>query len=121
MDYTVHGIFPVRILEWVAYPSPGDLPNPGNEPGSPALQADSLPSEPPEKPILTILSSKYLLLISGIYIGASLEKNPLENGTATHSSILPWRGCKELNTTEQLTHALLSIAYLSSILDTFRS
>ena len=27
------------------YPSPGDLPNPGIEPGSPALQADSLPSE----------------------------------------------------------------------------
>ena len=31
-------------------PPPGDLPNPGIEPGSPALQADSLPSEPPGKP-----------------------------------------------------------------------
>ena len=30
-------------------PSPGDLPNPGIEPGSPALQADALPSEPPGK------------------------------------------------------------------------
>ena len=29
-------------------PSPGDLPNPGIKPGSPALQADTLPSEPPE-------------------------------------------------------------------------
>ena len=28
-------------------PSPGDLPNPGTEPGSPSLQADTLPSEPP--------------------------------------------------------------------------
>ena len=27
------------------FPSPGNLPNPGIEPGSPALQADSLPSE----------------------------------------------------------------------------
>ena len=27
------------------FPSPGDLPNPGIEPGSPALQADSLPTE----------------------------------------------------------------------------
>ena len=27
-------------------PSPGDLPDPGIEPGCPALQADSLPSEP---------------------------------------------------------------------------
>ena len=31
-------------------PLPGDLPNPGIEPRSPALQADSLPSEPPGKP-----------------------------------------------------------------------
>ena len=31
-------------------PSPGDLPNPGIEPRSPALQADSLPSEPSVKP-----------------------------------------------------------------------
>ena len=28
------------------FPSPGDLPDPGIEPGSPALQEDSLPSEP---------------------------------------------------------------------------
>ena len=32
------------------FPSPGDLPNPEIEPRSPALQADSLPSEPPGKP-----------------------------------------------------------------------
>ena len=31
-------------------PSPGDLPNPGMEPRSPALQADALTSEPPGKP-----------------------------------------------------------------------
>ena len=53
---SVHGIFKARILEWVAvswsgqlFPSPGDLPNPGFEPRSPALQADSLPAEPPQK------------------------------------------------------------------------
>ena len=33
------------------FPSPGALPDPGIEPGSPALQADALPSEPPAKPI----------------------------------------------------------------------
>ena len=32
------------------FPSPGNLPDPGMEPGSPALQADSLPSEPLGKP-----------------------------------------------------------------------
>ena len=31
------------------FPSPGDLPKPGIEPRSPALQADSLPTEPQEK------------------------------------------------------------------------
>ena len=34
------------------FPSPGDLPNPGMEPGSPALQAAFAPAEPPEKPFL---------------------------------------------------------------------
>ena len=33
------------------FPSPGDLPNPGIEPRSPALQADALTSEPPGKPV----------------------------------------------------------------------
>ena len=46
---SVDGIFQARMLEWVAFPSPGDLPNPGIEPRSPALEADSLPSEPPGK------------------------------------------------------------------------
>ena len=32
------------------FPSPGNLPDPGIKPGSPALQADTLPSEPPGKP-----------------------------------------------------------------------
>ena len=43
-------VFP-RPEYWsgLPFPSPGDLPDPGIEPRSPALQADSLPSEPPEK------------------------------------------------------------------------
>ena len=32
------------------FPSPGDLPDPGIKPGSPALQADALLSDPPQKP-----------------------------------------------------------------------
>ena len=39
------------------FPSPGDLPNPGIKPGSPTLQADALPSEPPVKSCLTIIIS----------------------------------------------------------------
>ena len=39
-----------RILEWVAYPSPVNLPDPGIDLGSPALQVDSLPTELSGKP-----------------------------------------------------------------------
>ena len=39
-----------RILEWTAILSPVDLPDPGIEPASPVLQADSLPAELPRKP-----------------------------------------------------------------------
>ena len=41
MDYTVHGILQARILEWADFPFSGDLPNPGIEPRSPTLLADS--------------------------------------------------------------------------------
>ena len=48
------GWFPFRIdwliSKWAAIPFSGDLPDPGIEPGSPALQVDSLLSEPPGKP-----------------------------------------------------------------------
>ena len=43
---SVHGILQARILEWEPCPSPGDLPDPGIKPWSPALEADCLPSEP---------------------------------------------------------------------------
>ena len=44
-----------RQEDWsgLLFPSPGDLPDPRTEPGSPALQAGSLPSEPPGKPCVT--------------------------------------------------------------------
>ena len=44
-----HGILQSRIPEWVAILSPGDLLDPGKEPGSPEVQANSSPSEPPGK------------------------------------------------------------------------
>ena len=45
-------ILQARILDWVPFPSPGDLPNPGIKHRSPTLQADSLLTEPPGKPSL---------------------------------------------------------------------
>ena len=49
------------------FPSPGDLPNPRIKPRSPALQADSLPAEPQQKPkntgvgILSFLQQIFLI------------------------------------------------------------
>ena len=53
MDCSPPGSFVHEILQqehWsgLLFPSPGDLPNPGFEPVSPVLQADSLLSQPPE-------------------------------------------------------------------------
>ena len=71
MDYTVHSILQARILEWVAFPSPGVLPNPGIEPRPPALQVDSLPTEPQGKPIVIIsyiiwYSNRFIILFTQI-------------------------------------------------------
>ena len=49
-NFSVHGTLQARILEWVAMPSSGDLRDSGIKPGSPALQVESLPSEPLGKP-----------------------------------------------------------------------
>ena len=103
----VYAILQARIMEWLAIPSPEDLPNPGIKPGSPALQADSLPAELPGNSL------------QGMEVPAMWEtlvqslgwEDPLEKETATHSSILAWRrtlvgyspwGHKESDTTERL-------------------
>ena len=54
------------------FPSPGDLPNSGIKPESPALQTDALPSEPPGKPFTTCTTLKetvpiWNFLIPGIF------------------------------------------------------
>ena len=67
------GILQTRILEWVAMPSSRDLPNPGVEPRSPALQANSLPSEPPGKPRNTAVGS--LFLLQGLFLTQDLVRS----------------------------------------------
>ena len=48
---SVYVILQARILSGLPFPSPGDLPDPGIKPRSPALEADALTSEPPGKPL----------------------------------------------------------------------
>ena len=71
---SVQGILQARIQEWVVMPfssgllcpPPGDLPNPGIEPRSSTLLAESLPSEPAVKPKNTGVGS--LSLLQGIFL-----------------------------------------------------
>ena len=52
------------------FPSPVDLPNPGMEPGSPALQTDALPSKPPGKPHYdaNFQANRFSLLFSTLFL-----------------------------------------------------
>ena len=51
------GFFRQEYWSGLPFPPPGDLPNPGIEPTCPTLQVDSLLSEPPGKPIETVVAS----------------------------------------------------------------
>ena len=66
---SVHGILQARTLERVAFPSPSDLPNPGIEPESPALQADSLPAELKHSPWL--VSNQAVDSLISVYTGGN--------------------------------------------------
>ena len=74
----------------------GDLPNPGIEPRSPALQADLLPSED-QSIDLTKLTSlvaqtvKRLPTMRETWVRSLGQEDPLEKEMATHSSTLAWR------------------------------
>ena len=76
------------------FPSPGDLPDPGIEPGSPTLQADALPSEPPGKPNAASLVAQRLKCLPAIQetqVRSLGREDPLEKEMATHFSTVAWR------------------------------
>ena len=62
------GFFRQKYWCELTFPSPGDLPDPGIEPGSPALQADALPSEPPGKSNTEWIPYKHLWIYDIIYV-----------------------------------------------------
>ena len=81
-----HGILQARMLEWV-FPSPGDFPNP-IKPRHHSLQADSLPSESPGKPLFLFL---YLCLLRCDYnFDAKVNDIFLENRAKLSFDILSW-------------------------------
>ena len=86
-SFSVRGILQARIPEWVAIPSPGDLPNPRIEPESPALQADSLPTEPPEKPFCALSDYNMLAGLGGPTIHGVRPWVPALSGSQARSNL----------------------------------
>ena len=89
-----------RQDDWsgLPFPSPGDLPDPGIQPTSSvslALKADPLPAEFSGKVSFSMRASLVTQLVKNppaMWEVLSLGwEDPLEKGTATHSSILSWR------------------------------
>ena len=81
---SVHGILQARILEWVAMPSFRGLPDPGIEPASlmsPVLAWASLVAH----------MVKNLPAMQETRVRSLGGEDPLDKGTATHSSIHAWR------------------------------
>ena len=71
------------------FPSPEDLPNPGIEPGSPALQADSLPPKPPGKSMLLTRVSNPITQ-TGIADNKTLKFSSLKTLKGTFIYTLLW-------------------------------
>ena len=66
MDYSLPGLLSLGFSRQeygtvLPFPSPGDVPDPGIELDSPALQVDSLPSEPSENPLFTERTSQFTM------------------------------------------------------------
>jgi len=71
---SVHGIFQTRILEWLPFPTPGDLPDPGIKPASVASAGGFFTTAPPGKPQLLLL----LAIIGPVFSNLSLSWQPRE-------------------------------------------
>ena len=115
---SVHEIFQARILEWVAICFSRESSNPGIEPGSPSLQADSLPTELQGKPMVVkrlpaIRRPGFDLWVEKIPWRSKWQPTPVSLPGKSHGqrrlvSCSPW-GRKELGTSERLT---LTYTYL---------
>ena len=90
---------------------PGDLSNPGIASRSPALQADSLPSEPPGKPKFTEVGS--LSLLQGNLPTQESNWGLLQTGVKNLGQILYQLSYPGSSYTEHYTHTLIAVFFLS--------
>ena len=93
----VRGILQAKILEWLVFPSPRDRSDAGIKPGSPALQADSLPSEPPHVifkiyslNMFQVYNALLLITINTLYLGSSEWINLIAGSVYPSTKISPF-------------------------------
>ena len=72
------------------FPSPGDIPNPGIKPRSPALQADSLPAVPQGKPFLKQDHKKPFRVPLLLLVVCDLHSCVLFSFTLLRGNLLQW-------------------------------
>ena len=84
-QHTVHGILQVRIPERIAVPFSRGSSQPSDQTSSPTLQADSLPAEPPGKPIPS--PAKFCSLEVGLTF-YSLDVSPAHTHTEVNYTLL---------------------------------
>ena len=108
---------------WLPFPSPGDLPDPGIEPGSPEWQADALPFEPPGKlswllatptfnwfsKMSSILTALWTVLPSC----SALSSLPLptENSTSQHNLLRETFSDTKVGTEDSLICTLIALSF----------
>ena len=97
-DFSVHGIFQVRILEWVAISSPEDFPKPGinpTSPTSPALAGRFFPTVPTQEGIelsqTESLSSRLKLADPPILLHIDFNASP--RSVSGPKAFYRWWGC----------------------------
>ena len=82
------------MVEWVPFPSPGNLTNPGIKPASPAWQVDSLPSWLQKACGSVVRNPHATQKLQKMGVQSLVWKDPVEESMTTHSSILacrmPW-------------------------------
>ena len=74
---SVHGFLQAEYWSRLPFPSPGDLLDPGIEPGSPAFQVAQ--------------RLKHLPAMQGTWVQSLGQEDPLDEEMATHFSILAWK------------------------------
>ena len=105
---SVHGDSPGKqYWSGLPCPPPGDLPNTRIKPRSPALQVDSLPSEPPGKPMNTWVGS--LSLLQGIFLTQELRQGLLHCRPILYQ--LSYEGCPLIHQGRRLCSICSEVHY----------